>query len=298
MFVWEDIRYMKIKILIPQYNDWQSVSRLIDEVNDLKISPKFQISILIVNDASNHDRLDEKKEYENIHSIKILNMKKNQGHARCIATGLKYIFEKDNFDYVIPMDGDGEDRPEEIEKFLKNIEDNNAKPIVGERIKRSEGYIFKACYQIHKLVTYTFTGRLIKFGNFTCLPKNFVEKMLNEKATWNSFSGSIIKLEKNLIKIPSIRGKRYFGPSKMSFYDLVIHSLSIMSVFKKSFLIRSALFIILYIYLIKSNASIITAIPLVFLFVAVYNVSHLSLRENISEFKKALSNIRDIEKIK
>ena len=71
-----------------------------------------------------------------------------------------------------------------------------------------------------------------------------------------------------------------------------------MSVFKKSFLIRSALFIILYIYLIKSNASIITAIPLVFLFVAVYNVSHLSLRENISEFKKALSNIRDIEKIK
>ena len=47
-----------------------------------------------------------------INSIKVLNMKKNQGHTRSIAVGLKYIFEKEDFDYVIPMDGDGEDRPE------------------------------------------------------------------------------------------------------------------------------------------------------------------------------------------
>ena len=289
---------MKIKVLIPVYNDWQSVSQLINEINNLSIDSNFQISIILVNDASNHDRLSEEKTFENIQSIKILNMKNNQGHARCIATGLKYIFEKEDFDYVIPMDGDGEDRPDEIKEFLNQIHNSNDMPIVGERVKRSEGLVFKVCYQIHKLITLTFAGKSIKFGNFTCLSKTVVEKMINEKATWNSFSGSLRKIEDNLITIPSIRGIRYFGPSKMSFYNLIKHSLSIISVFRKTFLIRSALFIVLYILFIKSNASIITSLPLVFLLIAVYSVSNLALRENMEEFDKALSNINDIEEIK
>ena len=300
-FVWGDIKdyyIMKIKVLIPVYNDWQSVFKLIEEINNLPITSDFQISIIIVNDDSNHDRLDEEKEFENIQSIKILNMKKNQGHSRCIATGLKYIFEKEDFDYVIPMDGDGEDRPIEIKEFLAQIQSPNEHSIVGERVKRSENLIFKVCYQFHKLLTITFTGKSIKFGNFTCLSKITVKKMVNEKATWNSFSGSLRKIEDKLTAIPSTRGIRYFGPSKMSFYNLIKHSLSIISVFRKTFLIRSALFVILYILLIKSNASIITAIPLFFLFIAVYIISNLSLRENMEEFKNCLSQINDIENIK
>ena len=289
---------MKIKILIPVFNDWQSVSKLAEEINDLSIDPKFEISIIIVNDASNHDRQEEGKNYENIHSLKILNMKINQGHARCIATGLKYIYEKEDFDYVIPMDGDGEDRPEEIKEFLNQIENSNNKPIIGERIKRSENFIFKVCYQLHKLITLTFTGKSIKFGNYTCLPKTTVEKMINEKATWNSFSGSLTKIEKDLLSVPSTRGERYFGPSKMSFFNLLKHSLSIISVFKNTVLIRSALFIIVYILMIKSNASVITAIPLILLLIMIYSISSLALRENIDEFDKALSNINNIDNIK
>tara|TARA_Y100001936_G_scaffold249417_1_gene299704 strand:+ start:2124 stop:2993 length:870 start_codon:yes stop_codon:yes gene_type:complete len=289
---------MIIKILIPIYNDWQSVSKLLDEIN-LNISGlDHEVSVVIVNDASNHDRQEEEKNLEYIHSIKILNMRINQGHTRCIATGLKYIYEKEDFDFVIPMDGDGEDRPEEIKEFLNQIKNSDNKPIVGERIKRSENLYFKMCYQLHKLITLTFTGKSIKFGNFTCLPKLTVEKMINEKSTWNSFSGSLKKIENDLISIPSIRGTRYFGPSKMSFYNLLKHSLSIISVFRKTFLIRSALFIILYILFIKSNASIITAIPLVFLLVAVYSISNLALRENIDEFDKSLENINSIDIVK
>tara|TARA_B100000886_G_scaffold254334_1_gene179900 strand:+ start:228 stop:443 length:216 start_codon:yes stop_codon:yes gene_type:complete len=71
-----------------------------------------------------------------------------------------------------------------------------------------------------------------------------------------------------------------------------------MSVFRKTFLIRSALFIILYILLIKSNASVVTALPLVFLLIAVYSISNLSLRENLDEFKDSLTQIKDIVKIK
>ena len=289
---------MKITILVPIYNDWQSVTKLVDEINSLNINQEFQISILIVNDASNHDRIDENENLKNIQSLKILNMKINQGHARCIATGLKYIFEKENFDYVIPMDGDGEDRPEEIKEFINRIPNSNNNPIVGERVKRSENISFKVCYELHKLITLTFTGKSIKFGNFTCLPKSTVEKLINDKSTWNSFSGSLTKIEKNLISIPSTRGTRYYGPSKMSFYNLIIHSLSIISVFRKTFLIRSALFIILYILLIKSNASVITAIPLVFLLIAVYLISNLALRENIEEFDKSLTKIKNIDILK
>ena len=289
---------MKIIILTPVYNDWQSVYKLVDEINNLSFNKEFEISVYIFNDYSNHDRPDFEKNLENINSLKIFNMKKNQGHARCIATGLKYIFEKDNFDYVIPMDGDGEDRPEEIEFFLDQIKKSQDKPIVGERIKRSEKMIFKICYQVHKFLTLVFTSKSIKFGNYTCLPKSIVEKMINEKATWNSFSGSLKKIENDLISIPSIRGNRYFGPSKMSFINLIKHSLSIISVFRKTFLIRSALFIIIYILMIKSNASIITAIPLIFLLVAVYSISNLALRENMEEFKNCLSQINDIENIK
>ena len=289
---------MKVKIVIPIYNDWQSVFKLFEEIDNLKINENFEISIIVVNDASNHDRPNEEMNFDNIQSIKVLNMKKNQGHARCIATGLKYIFDKEEFDYVIPMDGDGEDRPEEIKDFLNQIKNTNGITIVGERIKRSESLLFKVCYQMHKLITFTFTGKLIKFGNFTCLPKTVVEKMVNEKATWNSFSGSLSKIEKNFIKIPSVRGVRYFGPSKMSFTSLIKHSLSIISVFKKTFLIRSAIFIVIYILLIKSNASIITSVPLILLLIAVYTVSNLALRENIEQFKKSLSQIKDIEQIK
>ena len=289
---------MKITILIPIYNDWQSASKLLDEIDNNISDLNHEISVIIINDCSTHDRQEEQKDFNNLHSIKILNMKINQGHARCIATGLKYIFEKEDFDYVIPMDGDGEDRPEEIKEFINQIESSNNNPIIGERVKRSEKLIFKICYQLHKLITLTFTGKSIKFGNYTCIPKSTVEKMIKEKATWNSFSGSLKKIENNLLLIPSTRGSRYFGPSKMSFFNLIKHSLSIMSVFRKTFLIRSGLFIILYILFIKSNASVVTALPLVFLLIAVYSISNLALRENMAEFEKALSNINDIENIK
>ena len=288
----------KFKILIPVYNDWQSLSKLLNNIDNEINNLTHEISIIIIDDASTFNRQLEIENLSNIDTIKILSMKENKGHARCIATGLKYIFEKEEFDYVIPMDGDGEDRPEEIIEFIKSSENTPKQTIVGERVKRSEAFLFKFCYFFHKIITLVFTGHSIKFGNFTCLTKSTVKKMIDDKATWNSFSGALTKVDKNKITIPSTRGERYFGPSKMSFSNLINHSLSIISVFKNAVLIRSALFIILYILMIKSNASIITAIPLIFLLIMIYLISNLALRENIEEFDKALSNVKEIEKLK
>tara|TARA_B100000963_G_scaffold97343_1_gene84092 strand:- start:3 stop:872 length:870 start_codon:yes stop_codon:yes gene_type:complete len=289
---------MKYIILIPIYNERDSLKLLIENINNEIKDLNHEISIVVINDASTEQIIDTYPNIENFNSIEIVNMKENRGHTRCIASGLKYIFEKKEFDFVIPMDGDGEDKPEELKNFINLSEQSSERSIIGERVKRSEGLFFQLCYEFHKFLTFAFTGQSIKFGNFTCLSKSTVKKMLEEKATWNSFSGSLKKLEKDLITSPSTRGKRYFGPSKMSFFNLLKHSLSIISVFRKIVLIRSALFIIFYILLIKSYASVITSIPLILLLIMIYSISTLALRENIDEFDKSQENINDIENIK
>ena len=289
---------MKIIILVPIYNDWQSASKLLEEINLNIAGLECQFSVIIVNDASSEQQSLSALNNENIQSIKIINMNENRGHARCIATGLKHIFEKEEFDYVIPMDGDGEDRPEEIKNFVEYLKYSSDKPIVGERVKRSEGLIFKVCYIIHKILTFAFTGQSIKFGNYTCLPKSTVEKMIKDKASWSSFSGALTKLEKDRSVVPSIRGSRYFGPSKMSFKNLLIHSLSIISVFKISVLIRSILFLLVYMFLIHQNISTIMLIPIPLIVLLIIFVFYISKRESLEDFNNSLENINNIDNIK
>lgn len=288
----------KIIILIPVYNDWQSTSKLLEDINLNVKGLNQEFSIIIVNDASTDEQSINSTNLENLSSIKIINMKENRGHARCIASGLKHIHEKEQYDYIIPMDGDGEDRPEEIKNFVENINFSPDKAIVGERVKRTEKLIFKICYKIHKALTFLSTGQSIKFGNYTCLPKSTVEKMINEKATWSSFSGALQKVEKDKVEVPSERGVRYFGPSKMSFLNLIKHSLSIISVFKFNVLIRSVLFLVVYLFLISENISNVTLIP--FYLVILLNILtfYFSNRENIKEFNNSLENIRSVDQIK
>ena len=289
---------MKIKILIPVYNDFQSASKLIVDINSVISNLNEEFSIIIINDASTEKAEINVSNIDKIKSIKIINMKQNQGHARCIALGLKYIFDNDEFDYLIPMDGDGEDRAEEISKFIEFLNYDKSKPIVGERVKRSEGLIFKLCYKFHKIITYVFTGQSIKFGNYTCLPRSTVEKMINEKATWSSFSGSLSKLEKNRSTIPSIRGERYFGPSKMSFYNLIKHSLAIIAVFKINVIIRSILFYLIYLFLISENITYITSIPLILVIIFAISIQGISKRENLDQLNNSLLNISNVDNLK
>jgi len=288
----------KIKILIPVYDDWQSVFKLLENIN-LEVSKSdCEFSIIVINDASNENRPEHSIDLDNLKSVEIINMKENRGHARCNASGLKYMNEKVDFDYIIPMDGDGEDRPEELSLLIKKIKDYPNLVVTADRVKRSEGSIFKFCYLVHKYVTFIFTGQSIKFGNYTCLPKFVVSKMANEPATWSSFSGSLAKIAKDRMSIPSERGTRYFGSSKMSFINLLKHSLSIIAVFKSRLLIRSTLFLIAYLFLVVGKISVITLIPVLGIIIMMFSVIILSKRENMTEFNSSLENIESIDKIK
>ena len=201
-------------------------------------------------------------------------------------------------DYVIPMDGDGEDRPEEIRPLIEKAKEYPDTVITANRIKRSEGFLFKFCYLIHKYLTFVFTGQSIKFGNYTCLPKPVVAKMVEEAATWSSFSGSLTKIAKERKSISSIRGLRYFGPSKMSFINLLKHSLSIIAVFRMTVFIRSLIFLAVYFFLMSQRLSAITLIPVILVILMIISVFVLSGHENITELNNSLENINNIENLK
>jgi len=285
----------KFIILIPLFNDWKSVGKLLQEIDLQTKSWDSEVSVIIINDASTEKKSSLEKNYKKIKSVKILNMKKNQVHQRCIATGLMYVSQNEDFDYVIVMDADGEDRPEELNDFFKKSHENPNKTITGNRFKRSEGIIFRVLYEIHKLLTLLFAGKLIKFGNFTCLPKDHVEQLIKKSYLWNSYSSSVVKTINDRTYIPSIRGTRYVLPSKMNFSALVYHSLTIISVFKKTVIIRSAAFLLVYLFLISSNFSIVTMFPILLLVFFVLIIFKISMRANLDELNKSLENIGSIE---
>ena len=285
----------KFIILIPLFNDWKSVTKLLNEIDFQINSWDAIVSVVIVNDASTEDRQGVEFNFKKIKFVKILNMKKNKVHQRCIAAGLKYICNNEDFDRVIVMDADGEDRPEEINDFFRVSKENPNVTITGNRFKRSEGIIFKTLYEIHKVLTFIFTGKLVKFGNFTCLPKKHVLQLIEKSYLWNTYSSSVLRTINDRLSIPSTRGKRYVLPSKMNFFGLFFHSLTIISVFRKEVIIRSILFSIVYLFFIFNNISILTVFPLFCLLVFALTVLKISMRANMKEFNQSLENIGSID---
>ena len=196
------------------------------------------------------------------------------------------------------MDSDGEDRPIEIKRFnwCDQKEPEMFQSLLKE-IKRSEGIIFQTLYQIHKLITLIFTGKKINFGNYCCLTKNDINLLIVDKPSlWSSFSGSVKKHILNYNEIKSIRGLRYFGPSKMSLINLIIHSFSIISVFKYTVFFRSASIIILLSFLNKflGQISIMMQMLLVLFNFVIFIVS---LRENQKALLKSDENILNVKTI-
>ena len=284
----------KVKILRPVYNDWESLIKLLNEINKVITDIKnTEFDCMIVNDASTI-KLPEIKVPKNIKKIEIFNMKQNKGHARCNAFAIRYLSKKDNFDHLIVMDGDGEDRPQEIKYLVNQALEDQEVSVVAKRVKRSEGFLFQILYEVHKLITLIFTGKQINFGNYSCLTKKDVVTLSQQESLWSSFSGTLKKSIGRLNTINSTRGSRYFGPSKMSLFNLGIHSFSIIAVFKSQVFLRGLIFGAL-IYLSKSllgNFTIFFILALIAFLVLIYLNS---FRESIEDFVKSEDNIDNVK---
>ncbi len=287
----------KIIILIPVFNDWDSLKKLVDEIDyNIKEYIDIQFECLIVNDASTIKQINFKKP-THINSLEILNMLENRGHARCNAFGIRYAFQNKRFDYLILMDGDGEDRPVEIKSLINSIINNPHVSVVAKRIKRSEGPLFQFMYKVHKLVTFVFTGKNINFGNYCILTKEDVKKIHSKASLWSSFSGTLKKNIQPLNNINSIRGKRYYGPSKMSLVKLLIHSFSIIAVFKYQVFLRSTFMIVLLAFFNTYLKNFSTSLQIL---IVIFNliIFVVSLREKEKDLMNSHKNLSNTESVK
>ena len=286
----------KIIILIPVYNDWESLNKLLIKINEnIKFFNDINFECLIVNDASTIQPPQLNKP-SNFELLELLNMRENRGHARCNAFGIRYVFQNKKFDNLILMDGDGEDRPEEIKSLVQKIKENPNLSVVAKRIKRSEGPFFQSLYQLHKLITFIFTGRNINFGNYSILTRNDVDKLHSKASLWSSFSGSVKKNIKSLREINSTRGLRYFGPSQMSLLRLIIHSFSIIAVFKYNVFFRSTLMIIVLAYL-NSYLGVLSIFLQTLIVIFNLIIFIVSLREKEKDLVNSHNNLESIRKI-
>jgi len=286
----------KIIIVIPVFNDWESLQKLLTEINiNIKDFKEFTFDCLVINDASTINRPKIFKP-KNIKSLKVINMKKNQGHARCNAFALRFISQNKSFDNLILMDGDGEDRPIEIKSLVETIINKPNNSVVAKRIKRSEGPFFQFLYKIHKMITFLFTGNRINFGNYSCLTKEDVKVLSTKASLWSSYSGTLKKNIKILNEVNSIRGLRYFGPSQMSLYKLLIHSFSIIAVFKYQVLLRCIILLLLFEYL-NNYLGVISSIFQFFIGIFCGIIFLVSLREKESELINSQNNLKDVEEV-
>jgi len=201
----------KIYCLTPVYNDWESFQVLISYLEKLQIKQahRFYFSVIAINDGSSEEKSFNKSSVD----ITILNLKINIGHQRAIATGLQYIYnEIEEKDYVVVMDCDGEDKPEDIILLLEKAENQNDKKIIfAQRKKRQESLLFKFWYLVYKKIFKLFTGQKINFGNFSAIPASLLSKVIYQNNIWNHFSGGVIQSKIPYDRVLLDRGKRFHG---------------------------------------------------------------------------------------
>ena len=285
-----------IIILTPVYNDWESFTKLIVEIDKVVSNFKnMSFKLIAINDGSK-EKTPPLKLPSNLEFIEILNMKINQGHAICLANGMKYALKNYEFDGLILMDADGEDRPVEIFDLINKARELKNVSVVAKRVKRSEGPIFSIFYFLHKLLTLILTGKLMNFGNYSLIIKKDVETIIKDPTIVYNFSGTLKNKITKLDCIDCIRGKRYFGPSKMPLFKLIIHSFSIIAVFKMNVFIRSALLLVLLAYL-QPYIGIVSSILQFMIVLFNILIYIISTKSNHNKLKNMDAELENVEKI-
>ena len=289
--------------LLPVYNDWESTKILLNQIEKYLKNIKNNYKVLIINDNSSEKieyNFNKKKFFK---EIKILNLNKNIGSQKSIATGLKYISKnhKNNNEKFIIMDSDGEDDPKKIKEIIKLVEKNKKLQIITmNRTIRKESLFFSILYEIHLIITFLITFNYIRFGNFSFLKKKIVDKITKKNELWLAYSATLKKYFLNRSSILAPRRKRISGKSKMSYLGLIYHSINIQSVFKKNILIYYLLYsFILFALYFFQFLGIISITLILFLFIHYLIISFgLQKKVNGITFNICLNNIKSIKKFK
>jgi glycosyltransferase involved in cell wall biosynthesis len=125
---------MKIAVIIPCYNEEESVAKVFDEVANIKI-PGHEVVPVFVNDCSKDNTLAILRSYDAI----VLDLPVNLGIGGAVQTGFKYAFFN-GYDIAVQLDGDGQHPSDQLIDLIKPITDNDADIVVGSRFLSKEGF--------------------------------------------------------------------------------------------------------------------------------------------------------------
>ena len=247
-------------IIIPIYNDWKSLNKLLVEINQT-LNHTDLCKVLIVNDSSTQKINIQSKNLNKIKEIKVLTTTRNLGSQKSICIALNYLKRlNDNF-YITIMDGDGEDNPSEIKKMLNTAKKWGDCVVTSHRKDRNENIIIKFSYKIHLIISFFLTWHWVSFGNFSCFNSSNLNK-INLHDVWYAFSAGVLKNCK-IKKLYASRQKRYFESSKVNFLKLIEHSGRIISVFYKRMFL-SSLLLIFVIWLFASQFNFLLYVSIIF----------------------------------
>ena len=230
---------MKVVFLFPVYNDWDSLKILSQEIKNLSEKQKWKdAELLIVNDAST----EEIQTSPNPFKIKstILNLFSNQGSQKAIAIGLSYLNDKNiDFDFLIIMDADGEDKSPDVINLIDEAKKNKMKKILfASRAKRKQGLFFDFFYKVYKFIFKVLTGEKFDFGHFSCIHKSLLDKVVNVQDIWSHYSAGIKKSKIPIETIKCDRGQRIAGHTKTSKKKLFLHGLTSLSVYMETIVLN------------------------------------------------------------
>ena len=289
-------------IVLPTYNDWKSLSILLIQIEKYLKNTKNIYKILIIDDNSsekNKYRLNKNKFFK---EIKILRLKNNVGSQKAIATGLKFIskYQKKREDKFIIMDSDGEDDPKKIKEIIEFIDKNHkTKIITMNRTIRKESFFFSILYEIHLLLTFFITLKYIRFGNFSFLSRKVINSLTKKKELWLAYSATLNKFFESKESILAPRRKRISGKSKMSYYNLITHSLNIQSIYMKNIFYSYVIYSTILIFLCIFKMLNIITLLLITLLIAHFLILTFNIKKEKKSitFNLSLNNIKSIKKI-
>ncbi len=253
----------KLKILLPLFNDWQSLELLLQKINNLFKKSKIFIEVIIVNDKST-SKFKLSKNYSKIRKIRIIDLNKNLGSQKAIFIGLHYIYKNNNKSTIVVMDSDGEDDPLKIISLMKKVKNNPNYFIFVKRTKRLENFFLKFLNKIRLIITYLLTGKYLNIGNFSAFHSNLLKSILTNKDLSLAYCSGVIKNYHKLIFLGFPKKKRFYGNSKVNFLFLFKHSINIISVFYKSVLLRTFILFLLSLLYLNNNQFIIFFVILIF----------------------------------
>ena len=291
---------MKLFYVIPVFNDESSLLELIKKIKTLNSS--YDNNFLIINDAST----DKFALLYNENNVTEILLKKNYGSQKAISIGLNYLFKNNiKFDYLIVMDSDGEDKPEDINVLLNEakIKINN-QIVFASRKKRRENLFFKFFYILYKITFKVCTGKKIDFGNFSCIPKKILSSIIKIPFIDYHYSAAILKSEIRYCTVSCDKGKRYSGKSNMSLINLLIHGMKSISLFLKEITLRIIMLIIILNVILLTNFELFFVLNLncFFLTLIVTFLFYLNYLKQIQIKKNDIVNISNyynfVKKIK